>query len=137
MVLKAYAFQQVLIIDDDPSSLFLARMTLEEMQIAQEIKPVKSAGEGLSFLRTNCINGQGESENCPDLILLDINMPGMDGFDFLDCLKALGQQDLISRVVVALTSSDAAKDRVRMQTYGVRHFMVKPLIEEDIRQLVR
>ncbi len=137
MVQKAHQYRQILIIDDDPASLFLARMTLEDMQIARKINPVQSAGEGLHYLRTNCLNGQSDQENCPDLILLDINMPGMDGFDFLDCLTALGQQELISRVVVALTSSSAAKDRERMQSYGVQDYLVKPITEEEIRHLVQ
>ncbi len=84
MIQRTHQYRQILIIDDDPASLFLARMTLEDMQIAQEINPVQSAGEGLNFLKVKCINGQGDEENCPDLILPGINMTGMYGFEFLD-----------------------------------------------------
>ncbi len=136
MVLKEHHFQRVLIIDDDAASLFLARLTLEDMQVAREVVSVQSAGEALHLLRSKCINEQGNGEECPDLILLDINMPIMDGFDFLECLKALGQQSLFNRVVVALSSYISPKVRERMQVYGVLHFIVKPLTEGKILELV-
>jgi CheY-like chemotaxis protein len=136
MVEKKHQFQQVLIIDDDFSSLYLARMVLEEMHIAQNIIYLQSAGEGLRLLRQTCF-GEQATGVCPDLILLDINMPQMDGFDFLQYLVALGQQSLISRVVVALSSSNTAKDRQRMESYGVWHYMEKPITEEKILELVK
>jgi CheY-like chemotaxis protein len=135
MVQIQYRFQQVLIIDDDFSSLFLARLTLEDMGIAEKVVPLQNAQAGLDLLRQTCY-GEQATGSCPDLILLDINMPGMDGFDFLDCLRAVGQESLINRVVVALTSSSAAKDRQLMNSYGVRHFLVKPLTEDKVRELL-
>jgi CheY-like chemotaxis protein len=136
MVLKEHHFKRVLIIDDDAASLFLARLILEDMQVAQEVVPLQSAGEALRLLRSNCMNKQANGEECPDLILLDINMPIMDGFDFLECLKALSQQVLINRIIVALSSSNSPKDRECMQGYGVLHFIVKPLTEGKILELV-
>jgi CheY-like chemotaxis protein len=135
MVLKMHQFKRVLIVDDDAASLFLARLTLEDMQVAREVVSLQSAGEALHLLRSNCMNEQASGQECPDLILLDINMPIMDGFEFLECLSALGQQSLINRVVVALTSSNSPRDRERMQGYGVLHFIVKPLTEEKILEL--
>ncbi len=128
-------FRQVLVIDDDFSSLFLAQLTLKDMQVAGKVTALQSAEAGLTFLKENCLPDP-DKDSCPDLILLDINMPVMDGFDFLEELQRLGQQNLIRRVIVALTSSNSPIDRQRMQAYGVRHFVVKPLTEEKVTELM-
>jgi CheY-like chemotaxis protein len=136
MVLNKERFRQVLVIDDDFSSLFLAQLTLEDMQVAGKVIPLQSAEAGLTLLKENCLSDPDKG-SCPDLILLDINMPVMDGFDFLEELQRLGQQNLIDRVIVALTSSNSPKDRQRMQTYGVQHFVVKPITEEKVTEIMQ
>jgi CheY-like chemotaxis protein len=129
-------FNRVLIIDDDRASLYLARITLEETGIATEVAPVQTSKEGLDFIKARCMDQHAAPEDCPDLVLLDINMPGMDGFDFLDALKLLGQKHLIRKVVVVLTSSSNPRDLEQMLAFGVRGFITKPITEEKIMQLV-
>ena len=136
MMQKDIQLRQVLVIDDDFTSLFLARLTLEDMHIARKVTTWQSAEEGLQFLTDNCL-GDASQESCPDLILLDINMPVMNGFEFLEQLKNMGQQKLISRVVVALTSSNSTQDREMMQAYVVRHFLVKPITEEKVWETIK
>jgi CheY-like chemotaxis protein len=129
-------FNRILILDDDPASQYLARLTMEETGLAEEIDTFPTAKEGLDFVRAHCLDEHAAHEDCPDLILLDINMPAMDGFDFLDALEMLGKNHLIRKVVVVLTSSDFPRDKEKMQAYGVRSFIVKPLTEEKVMKLV-
>jgi CheY-like chemotaxis protein len=128
-------FNRVLILDDDPASLYLARLMMKEAGIAEDIVTFQTAKEGLEFIKAHCLDDHAAKEECPDLILLDINMPGMDGFDFLDALEILGKKHLIRKVVVVLTSSDYPRDQEKMQSYGVRSFIVKPITEEKIMEL--
>ncbi len=130
------SFNRVLVLDDDPTCLYLARLTLEEMNIAQEVDTFRTAVNALEFITTRCLDEYAAKDYCPDLILLDINMPGMDGFDFLEQLELLGRQHVMRRVVVGITSSANPRDQDMMQSFGVRGFIVKPLTEEKVMQLV-
>lgn len=135
MVLNKERFRQVLVIDDDFSSLFLAQLTLKDMQVAGKVTALQSAEAGLTFLKENCLPDP-DKDSCPDLILLDINMPGMDGFEFLDALEMMGKKHMIRKVVVVLTSSSYPRDQEKMHAYGVRGFINKPVTEEKIMELV-
>ncbi len=129
-------FNRVLILDDDPASLYLARLMMEETGLAEAIATFYTAREGLEFIRTHCLDEHAAREDCPDLILLDINMPGMDGFEFLDALEMMGKKHMIRKVVVVLTSSSYPRDQEKMHAYGVRGFINKPVTEEKIMELV-
>ena len=129
-------FNRVLVLDDDPASLYLARLTLEDINLAQEVATFHTAVGALEFITAYCFDERAAEENCPDLILLDVNMPGMDGFSFLEQLQFLCRQQLFHKVVVVLTSSDNPRDQDRMKSYGVRGFIVKPLTEEKVMHLV-
>jgi CheY-like chemotaxis protein len=69
------AFNRILIIDDDYASVYLTKFTLEDMGIAGQILTAKNGQEGLDQIKQYCLNEQAASVKCPDLILLDINMP--------------------------------------------------------------
>jgi CheY-like chemotaxis protein len=129
-------FNRVLVIDDDTASRYLARAILEDMAIAKEVIPMPDAKEGLRFIEQYCINVHAALSHCPDLILLDITMPVMNGFEFLDALQEVGQHNILQAVIVVLTSSSNPKDQQKMLSYGVKGYITKPLTEQDIIDLV-
>lgn len=131
------AFQRIIVVDDDPASLFLAELTLEEANVNGSIHTFDRATKALQFIRDNCINAHSAEEGCPDLILLDLNMPIMDGFEFLEALRELGQQQAIRATVVVLTSSAHRQDQDKAASYQVRSFLTKPLTVEKITPLLR
>jgi CheY-like chemotaxis protein len=136
MILEKRDFRQVLIVDDDPTCLYLVIMLLEEMDIKEGIVTFASAERCLNFIKKHCMNEHAAKKDCPDLILLDINMPGMDGFEFMDNLQILKRYSLIHTAVVILTSSDSPKDRERMQAYGVRGYLIKPISEVKVLEMM-
>ena len=71
---------KVFIIDDDPIHQRIAQIMIDKHQIYEEYKSYTEAGKALEFLQEN----SSVAENLPDVILLDLNMPVVDGWDFLD-----------------------------------------------------
>jgi CheY-like chemotaxis protein len=122
--------RQIVIIDDSDPDLLYARVVVEQAHIADEVLTFGTAAEALEFLSA--------SPKAVDLILLDINMPEMGGFEFLDRFEALPSLHRHTAVVVMLTSSPDPQDRVRAQTYSVvRAYVVKPLDLDAARGLPR
>ena len=122
----------VLVIDDDDASNFFTRMTLEESGYARDIMIVQSGKEGLEYLKAT----EGHSKVQPDLIFLDINMPGMDGWEFIEEYKKFDKELKGKIIVVMLTTSDNPDHKMLAKAHKeVADFRTKPLTRvmlEDI-----
>ncbi len=120
----------VVVVDDSDVDLLFARIMLERSGAVRQLLTFESAPAALDFLA-------GAQGRAVDLILLDIHMPGMNGFEFLrrheqDC-AARGQPAV---PVVMLSSSPDPADRARAAQYRcVRDYLVKPLDAEAARAL--
>lgn len=118
----------VLLVDDDPASSYLGQLLLKRLGTVEHITLKSNGKEALDFLK-EC--GQDE---IPDLILLDINMPMMDGFEFMEHFQLL---PLVTPVrVVMLTSSVSAKDVQAAESFRIKDFINKPLTKEKLVQLI-
>ena len=115
-------FSKVLLVDDDEASNFLSETILSDMHIAKEIS---IAEDGLKASRLV------KDENCPDIIFLDIRMPRMDGFDFLEYLSKRG--NCKQTKVIMLTSSPRKEDKEKALGYAnVLDYFEKPLTEQMV-----
>lgn len=123
---------QLLIIDDSDSDLLCGRVVVERTGIARHVSTQESAKEALTFL-------QQPDGHDVDMIFLDINMPGMDGFQFLEAFEALSTSGLVkAQVIVMLTSSHDMPDRDRAFSFkSVRDYQVKPLSVDEPRHLMQ
>ncbi len=120
------------LIDDSDIDLFIQRRFLEVYQFSRNLISYKSAEEALAWL--DAING----EIPPDIIFLDLNMPNVDGFAFLESFKNLPQKIRDKSHIVVLTSSNNQKDRDMVFSYkNVIQFVTKPLKQSDIEELKR
>lgn len=128
MITKNNKLDCVLLIDDDEATNFFHKIILEEEGIDVYIQSVRSASEGLDFLLC-----RGDYADCPQpgIIFLDLNMPGMSGWDFLEEYNELSK-DIHDRAVVSiLTTSANPDDRDRAATIPtVKEFIHKPLTAE-------
>jgi CheY-like chemotaxis protein len=124
----------VLLIDDDEATNFYHTIVLEDECTSVHIQSVRSAKEGLDYLLR-----KGDYSNYPQpgLIFLDLNMPGMTGWDFLEEYDELSKDIHDRAVVTILTTSLNPDDRERAASISaVKEFVNKPLTPEAFWKVV-
>jgi CheY-like chemotaxis protein len=124
--MKKYA--NILVVEDDPSSAFLLKLLLLEADMAENISIAHNGKEALDYLDRLKASGA----RYPELIFLDINMPVMDGFEFLENCKHTGCLENEKAEVIILTSSAHQQDVRKAKAFGIRNYMIKPISEEAI-----
>lgn len=116
----------VLLVDDDPATNFLHRLVLRDSGQVRHIHDVLSADMAMQYLQRCRTSEHAASHPCPDLILLDLNMPGTTGWQFLDRLKD-AQLDLKPTICILTTSANPADRELASQHEQVHDFLTKPL----------
>ncbi len=120
----------ILLIDDDEPTNFLNKMTLEQAGCTRQIRIAQSGQEALEYLQITVQR--------PDLIFLDINMPAMDGWEFLERYRGLPPARKADIVLIMLTTSLNPDDEKRTRTIPeVAGFENKPLSQEQLDNLLK
>ena len=116
---------KILLVDDDATANYLSKELLESLHAANEIETAENCLRALELIRQS---------DCADVIFLDIKMPGIDGFDFLERLKKLSIEKKIK--VVMLTSSVRPEDKLRAFSYkAVIDYLEKPLTPDKVQMI--
>nr|WP_242693343.1 response regulator [Sabulibacter ruber] len=118
-------------IEDDEITNFLNQTVIEETGIAEHISVALNGLEGLAYLQKLT-----SAEDYPELILLDINMPVLDGFSFLEEYKKLPLSKEASTKIVVLSTSSNSSDMNQMRSLGITTSLIKPLNEFDFKKVV-
>jgi CheY-like chemotaxis protein len=122
----------VLLVEDSDLDARLTRAAIEENHFNVALHHVSDGRAGLEFLLRE---GKHASAPRPDMILLDLNMPRMNGREFLAALKT--KPDLADIPVVVLTTSDVEQDVVASYQLGAAGFVTKPVDLEQFIQAVQ
>ncbi|MEI6414679.1 MAG: response regulator [Pseudomonadota bacterium] len=123
----------ILLVEDEPADAYLMRMALKENRILTDFHHVVDGVEALEFLHRQGERYQDAPR--PDLILLDLNMPRMNGREFLVEIK---KHDSFSAIpVVVLTTSEVERDVVSSYRLGAAGYIVKPVDIEQLTAIVK
>lgn len=121
----------IMLIDDNKIDNFFHERVIKKCDAAKKIVIKESGQEALDYLISGNVTTQ------PDVIFLDINMPGMNGWEFLDHYKQLDKELQTAMVVVMLSTSENPDDRARAKTHGIlADYKTKPLTKEMLEEVI-
>jgi two-component system, chemotaxis family, response regulator Rcp1 len=123
---------QVLLVEDSPGDLRLTQEALREVNPFLHLHVASDGVEAMAFLRHE---GASADTPRPDLILLDLNLPKMDGREVLACIKQDAGLKTIPTIV--LTSSEAEADVVKSYRLQANCYLIKPMHFEAFHNLVK
>ena len=122
---------KIMLVDDNEADIELTKSTLEEGKVRMDIVTAGDGQQALDQLEETLARGA----ELPDLILLDLNMPRLDGRGFLSKMRQ--REELKAIPVVVLTSSDAEQDIVKSYKLGANCYVNKPVGLDEFQKIVR
>lgn len=122
----------IILVDDDEVTNYVHESVIENAGVAKEVLVAEDGRKALNLLQEL----ENNTTSCPNLIFLDINMPVMNGFEFLDAYQKMKSQLKQPVIIVMLTSSLNPKDVVRAQAAGATDFLDKPLTTDKLNNVL-
>lgn len=123
--------KSILLVEDNPDDVDLTIMAFEKSRVSNEVVVVNDGVEALDYLFGTGDYAGRDTNIMPQVILLDLNMPRMDGLEFLRRIRADEKTMLLP--VVILTTSNEDKDRIASYALGANSYVRKPV---DFQQFV-
>lgn len=125
---KPYKFSTALIIDDSEMDIMLNKMILQNTNFAKKVLSADSASSALQLLQ--------QEIDFPEVIFLDINMPGMDGFEFLEKFESLPNDLRKGCKIAIISSSEDLEDIEKAKEFtSVIKYLVKPLEMDELKKI--
>lgn len=118
----------ILLVEDDQVDMMSVTRALKQIHVSNKIVHRENGEDGLNYL-------QDETNDKPCIILLDLNMPIMNGIEFLEAVKSDARFRRIP--VVVLTTSDEQQDKVNSFDFGVAGYMSKPVDYWQFVEVIR
>ena len=122
--------KNVLLIDDDQISNFINSKVLSRAGIVKELHTAMNGKDALDQINKSHIKW------LPDVIFVDLNMPVMDGFQFIEAFSKLDHSKTDNVKIIIVTSSEDPEDMKRARSLGVKDYLVKPMKEADILRIL-
>jgi len=121
----------ILTIDDDEVTNFISQLTIEKMEITDQVIIKRNGLDALEYL-TKQINN---SQPIPELILLDINMPQMDGWKFLEHYSTFNKSYTTNTSIIMLSNTITDKEIKRSKAHNVMKLSTKPIDENCLKEI--
>ena len=118
--------KKILLIDDDEDDNFFHKMVIAKAGVAEQVMVLESATEALEIL--------SQTTEFPELIFLDLNMPRMNGWEFIEILDK--ENKLKDLFVVILSTSFNNTDIARARQFQIKHLELKPLTRQILQSVI-
>src|SRR5438552_4915657 len=127
--------KSILLAEDDPNDVLLLERAFQKAGLHNSLKIVHDGQQAIDYLSGRGIYADREQFPLPFLLLLDLKMPGTDGFEVLQWIRA--QPELARLLIVVLTSSNLQSDVDRAYELGANSYLVKPVGFEEMVNLIK
>jgi two-component system, response regulator len=121
----------IVLIEDNPTDVELTLYALQKHNLANCVKVLNDGEEALEYLFSECVPG---GSACPNLVLLDLKLPKVDGLEVLQKIRSNEHTRMLP--VVVLTSSAEDRDRLESYKLGVNSYIVKPVEFDKFAKVV-
>lgn len=128
---------RVLLIDDDEAAIFLNTKLIEGVKEEVEIKNFMNPREALNFIFERSTNFYNIDSSGPIIIFMDLNMPVMNGFEFLEEIESMGDIDNNKISIVILSSSINSLDLEKARSYNIYDYLHKPLTSANVERILK
>jgi CheY-like chemotaxis protein len=125
--------KNILLVDDDRVFNFLSEKVISRLGVARNIQTASNGMEALDIINRD----GGDAVQAPDVIFLDLNMPVMNGFQFLERFNNLNLTDRDKIVIIVVSSSADPRDLDKIKALGIRYYINKPVTEEAVRNILQ
>lgn len=125
--------KNILLVDDDSIANFLIEKVVAQTGLANAIYKALNGQEALNVF-DQYIN---HLIDLPQVVLLDLNMPIMNGFEFLQAFQSLDFEGKKNVMIIVVSSSSNPLDIERVKSMGIKHYLTKPISAESIRNILQ
>ncbi|MGZ7068307.1 MAG: response regulator [Methanobacterium sp.] len=122
--------RNILLIEDNPADVRLIQEVLKEENIKDNLSTVFDGKDALKYLHGHC---KPKNHHCPDLIILDLNLPKMNGFEVLKEIK--NNETLCEIIVVVFTTSSLQEDGSKCYAMNADAYFTKPIDFDGFKQV--
>lgn len=123
----------ILLVDDDEISNYITEVLINEINIAESLSVATDGQQALDYLQQHpVVNNEADGHI---LVLLDLNMPVMDGFEFMEEYQQQSWKD--KATIIMLTSSSNPKDMTKAEKYDFAGYLQKPFSQEDLKAIIK
>lgn len=123
-------FKNICIIDDDELFLLVSKSILEDEDFAEHIHNFEDGREGLDYLKS------AKDTMLPEVLFLDINMPMMDGWEFMDAIQDLGIEDKIKIFITSSSINPLDLEKAENNPL-IKGFISKPIIPDKLKMVLK
>jgi CheY-like chemotaxis protein len=123
--------KKILLVDDEQIFHFINTRVIQRTCIDCDIQTALNGRDALGIIGRDIAANSG----LPDIIFVDLNMPTMGGFEFIQTFREMQLPNKESITIAILTSSMSNADNDKADSLGIKHFITKPLTEADVSKL--
>jgi CheY-like chemotaxis protein len=133
-----FSIKSVLLVDDDPAATFINKVFIRNLPLEVDVYSASDGKDALDLLDEMSISLNGQQSFVPCLLILDIKMPVMDGWEFLDAYTHRYSKEIKNNITIVVTTmSEDERDIIKASNNPmIKEFVQKPLSDEKLLEIV-